>query len=225
MTSEDLVHLGHLHLAALVETEETAGLARTFKPALVALEQADLATGYAELELLNPQVDQVRAELAMGEAIMQLASRTRGPEDVTTPAHQALFPNGVEAELTLEQGFDLATVIMLRERLASEPAATSVKAQFLSDFDLAISNLRVSTAARETAEARAKQARAGEAAARKRFFAAYEADAIAIAKLFPGDRRRQALYFEGRESELPRLPADELQRWPPLTRKSQAKPS
>jgi hypothetical protein len=225
MTSEALVHLGQSHLAALVQSEETAGLARTFKPVLVALEQADLATGYAELELLNPQVDQVRAELAMGEAILQLAALARGPGGETAAAHAKLFPNGIEAELPLDQGFDLASVIILRERLATEPAAVDLKAQFLSDLDRAIAALRVAVAARETAEAKVDQARAVESAARKLFFAAYEADASAIARLFPGDRRRQDLYFERWEHDRPLMPPDELQRWPPLTRKCQAKPS
>jgi hypothetical protein len=228
MTIDELVRLGHYHLCALAKTEQTKALVSGFARVLDALEGAAETARRAKRALMRANVPALFAETDMREVITHVAAiaRTsdRAAREGGRAVYQALFPNGLEVELSPQGAARVAVAIALRARLVSHPAVVDVKAQVIGDFDKALATLIAALAARQLAENEAIRTRELAEHARAQFLAGYERDAEAIAKLFPANPLRQDLYFEERDID-ENLMACEAEWWPSVGRKDDGKPS
>jgi hypothetical protein len=90
--------------------------------------------------MTNPRVAVRFSENALEPAIRQVALLAHGADNNATggPAFNALFPNGLDAELRPIGPSQVAAAAALRERLDTQPAAAKVKAQVMDSFDKAL---------------------------------------------------------------------------------------
>jgi hypothetical protein len=223
MTLDELVRLGHYHVAALGHSEETKALIPAFASVLEDLDGALGIDRRAQHALKMANIPALFAEGEMGDAIEHVALLARGADYGETPVYWALFPRGIEAEMPPPEGQShLVLAMVLRERLVSHPAAIDVKAQVMADFDKAVAKLSAALAARKSAEIEATRARAWAEKMRTEFLAAYERNAVAIANIFPDDQPRQDLYFDERNVDKCLLPGGD-DGWPPVGKKGGGK--
>jgi hypothetical protein len=125
-----------------------------------------------------------------------LSAHTVDNNTTTGPAFKALFPNGLDAEVSPRGVAQIEAAVSLRQRLDSQPAATKVKAQVMDKFEKALSEFKGAVDSRLAAETTLSEARAAESGARERFVKAYDSNMGAIRQLFPRDRGQQDLYFD-----------------------------
>jgi hypothetical protein len=185
-------------LTALNQTEETKPLISAFQPAHEDLQAAAAARGVAEKAMGAPRVVMRFTEKALERVIREIALSAHTVDNNATsgPAFKALFPNGLDAELSPLGAAQLVAAVNLRARLDSQPAAAKVKAQVMDKLDQALSVFKSAVDARQDAESKLTQARAAESGARERFVKAYDSNIGAIRQLFPRDRDQQDLYFD-----------------------------
>jgi hypothetical protein len=195
---------GRDHLTALAQTPETRPLIDAFAPVKDDLQAAAAARVQAEEAMGAPRIVVRFSEKALEKVIREIAllAHTLDNNTTTGPAFKALFPSGLDAEVSPRGAAQVAAAVSLRERLDSQPAATKVKAQVMDKFDQALAAFRLAIDARQAAESKVSQTRAAEFGARERFVKAYDSNMGAIRQLFPRDRAQQDLYFE--EAPTPR---------------------
>ncbi len=219
MTSEELSLLGRYHVAALEHTEETKDLIADFASVLAALEAATEADRLAQRALLLATVPVNRAEYEAQRIVMRVVSLARGPDDLTTSLYEALFPLDI-ADVLLDEGESLLTDLFdLREGLVHVQAAKELKAQVLAEVEGALAKLGETLAAHAQAESAAMRTCEQAEKWRREFLAAYERDAATIAKLFPGQQKKQDAYFDDRHVDFELMTA-EADWWPATSNKS-----
>ncbi len=196
--SDVLLSSGSNHLTALAQSAETKPLIGAFQPVWKDLQAAAAARTQAEEALGPPRVIVRFAEKALERVLRDIALLAHmGDNNATTgPAFKALFPDGLEAELSPLGAAQVAASAKLRERLDTHPAAAKIKAQVMDRFDSAFAAFKSAIDARDTGEANLSQARAVEVGARERFVKAYDSNIGAIRQIFPRDRGQQDLYFD-----------------------------
>jgi hypothetical protein len=224
MTLDELVMLGHYHVAALERTEETKGLIAEFAKVLDVLEGASATDRRAQRDLMAASIPVRFAEYETRETTKRLALLACGSDGGQTPLYQALFPFGLDDSLATEGQSLLAEAFILVERLIYLPSAEDLKAQVRSDLEEALAKLGQRLAARERAEIAAARAREHAEKARTEFLAAYERDAVAIEKLFPDSQRMRDAYFDERHADYD-LMAAEADWWPSTNKKGGGRPS
>jgi hypothetical protein len=195
--SDTMLSSGSNHLTALDQTAETKTLISAFQPVQEDLQAAAAARVLAEKAMGAPRVVVRFTEKGLEKVIREIAllSHTTDNNATTGPAFKALFPNGLDAEVSPRGAAQIAAAVSLRERLDTQPAATKVKAQVMDKFDQAFMAFKLAIDARQAAETKLSQARAAESGARERFVKAYDSNMGAIRQLFPRDRVQQDLYF------------------------------
>jgi hypothetical protein len=195
--SDTMWSSGRDHLTALAQTPETKALIDAFQPAKEDLQAAAAARVLAEDAMGAPRVVVRFSEKALEKVIREVALSAHTVDNNTTtgPAFKALFPNGLDAEVSPRGAAQIAAAVSLRERLDTQPAATKVKAQVMDKFDQAFTAFKLAIDAPHAAETKLSQAHAAESGARERFVKAYDSNMGAIRQLFPRDRVQQDLYF------------------------------
>jgi len=196
--SDTMLSSGSNHLIALSQTEETKPLISAFQPAHDELEAAATARVHAEKAMGVPRITGRFLEKALERVIREMAllAHTADNNTTTGPTFKALFPNGLDGELSPVGAAQLTSAKNLRARLDSQPAAAKIKAQLMDKFDEALSAFKSAVEGRQTAENTLNLARAAEFGARERFVKAYDSNIGAIRQLFPRDRDQQDLYFD-----------------------------
>jgi hypothetical protein len=152
----------------------------------------------AEKAMTDLRVAVSFSEKAIERAIRDVALLAHRADNNATsgPAFKALFPNGLDAELRPIGPSQVAAAVALRERLNTQPAAASFKAQAMEAFDKSLVTFKSDLEARQAGEAKVSEARATELGARQRFVSAYDSNIGAIRQLFPRDRATQDLHFD-----------------------------
>lgn len=196
--SRVLLKAGKYHLAAVSQSEETQGLAIAFSPAVDELVAALAKREQAEDALVAPRVAARFAESRLELILREIASQARSSDRKAGGdfAFRAIFPNGLDAEVRPRGAGQLSASMLLRERLSSQPAAATVKAQWLKELDATMAALGSALEARRMAEQALGIARAAEDAARETFVSSYDSNAGAIRQMFPRNRERQDMYFD-----------------------------
>jgi hypothetical protein len=196
--SDTMLSSGSNHLTALKQTEETKPLISVFQPVHQELRVSAAARVLAEEAMGAPRVVVRFSEKALEKVIREIALSAHTVDNNATggPAFKALFPNGLEAELSPRGVAQVVAAVNLRARLDSQPAAAKVKTQVMDKFDQALSVFKLAIDARQAAESNLTQARAAELGARERYVKAYDSNIGAIRQLFPRDRDQQDLYFD-----------------------------
>jgi hypothetical protein len=196
--SDTMLGSGSNHLTALAQTEETKPLISAFQPAHDELEAAATARVLAEKAMGAPRIVVRFSERALEKMIREIALTAHAVDNnaASGPAFRALFPNGLEAELSPVGAAQVAAAVSLRQRLDTQPAAATIKAQVMDKLDKALAAFKQAIDARQASEAKLSQARAVELGARERFVKAYDSNIGAVRQLFPRDRGQQDLYFD-----------------------------
>jgi hypothetical protein len=196
--SQLLLDLGNFHLAALDQSETTKALGNTFRPTVEALAAAKMAREQAEQGLIKPRVAARFAEYALECVLREIASLAHNTDNKAGGdlVFKAIFPNGLDAEVRPRGAAQLTVSTALRDRLDSQPAAATVKAQAMNEFDAALGGLDAAIGTKREAERVLVTARAAEDGARARFVSGYDSNAGAIRQMFPRNRARQDLHFD-----------------------------
>jgi hypothetical protein len=196
--SDTMLSSGANHIIALDQTPETKHLIAAIQPTHEKLKTATEIRLQAENAIGAPRVVIRFTEKRLEKVIREIALLAHAEDDnaITGPAFKALFPNGLEPELTPQGASQIAATASLRERLDSQPAAAKIKAQVMDKLDQALATFKASFEARQAAEAKLSQARAAEMGARESFVKAYDSNIGAIRQIFPRDRAQQDLYFD-----------------------------
>lgn len=196
--SDVMLSSGRNHLTALDQTTETKPLIGAFQPVLEELQTAAANRVAAERAMGAPRIVVRFTEKALEKVIREIALLAHVADNnaTTGPAFKALFPNGLEAELSPLGVAQVAAATGLRQRLDTHPAATTIKAKALDKLDGVLQSFKSAVDAREAGDVKLRQARAIEVAARERFVRAYDSNLGAIRQIFPRDREQQDLYFD-----------------------------
>jgi hypothetical protein len=217
MTLDELVLLGHYHVAALGQTEETKGMIADFTKVLEGLQAAAETLRLADHQRPRVVIPVNFAERDANDVLRRVAGLARGPQDLDTPLYEALFPMGVLAPL-LDDGETLVDdLFVLRERLVHLDSAKDVKPLVIAEVETALAKLAEALAALVHAENAETRAHEQAEKARSKFLAAYERNAITIAKLFPDETRTQDAFFDERHVDFEMMTSDG--NWWPVTSK------
>lgn len=198
VASDVMLSSGRNHVTALNQTAETKPLIGPFQPALEELQTAAASRALAETAMGAPRIVVRFTEKSLEKMIREIALLAHVTDNnaSTGPAFRALFPNGLEAELSPLGIAQVEAAANLRQRLDTHPAATAIKAQTMDKLDESLQSFKSAVDTREAADTKLRQARAVEVAARERFVKAYDSNLGAIRQLFPRDREQQDLYFD-----------------------------
>jgi hypothetical protein len=198
MSSGTMVRAGRNHLTALDRTPETKHLIDAFQPVQENLQISAAARVMAEDAMGAPRVVVRFVERDLEKVIREIAFMAHAADNNATsgPAFKALFPDGLDGVVRPLGAAQVAAAQALRQRLDSQPAAATIKAQVMEKLDKAIAAFKASVDARQAADTRVSETRAVELGARERFIKAYDSNIGAIRQIFPRDRDQQDLYFD-----------------------------
>ncbi|MBI5478700.1 MAG: hypothetical protein HY906_07595 [Deltaproteobacteria bacterium] len=107
-----------------------------------------------------------------------------------------MFPDGLEPEVRPRGAAQVKAARGVRDRLAHQPAAATLREEFAPKLDAAIADLTAKLDARKAAGEVLGLARARENGAQETWVSAYDSNAGAMRTLFPRQRARQDLYFD-----------------------------
>jgi hypothetical protein len=196
--SDTMLSSGANHIIALDQTPETKHLIAAIQPAHENLKTAAGVRVEAENAIGTQRVvirfTEKRLERVLRE--MALLAHAEDNNATTGPAFKALFPSGLEPELSPQGASQIAATASLRERLDSQPAAAKIKAQVMDKLDQALATFKASFEARQAAETKLSQARAVKLAPARASSKPTTARIGAIWQIFPRDRAQQELYFD-----------------------------
>lgn len=197
VATDKLLLLGSYHLTALRRVPEVAALAASFAPLHEALFNAGAARRAADQGLVEPRVNLLFAEAALDAVIRETAAQAHILDGHSSgPVFDAIFPNGLDAEVGPRSAAQVATTRALITRLESSGVAASLRESHLGRLRTANDALAAAVAVRDASLEAQGVAIGREQGAREDFVRAYDANAGIIRSRYPKDRRRQDLFFD-----------------------------